>query len=939
MKKPTLIVLFAYFAVSLSAQSFRPFTDLRVIETKRFDIVFSERSRRTAEYLATFADACYERVSSLLDIKVRSRIPVTITPDSDAFNGYMNPIPYPHIVLFDTPMDPEWTTFRDSLEGIFLHELTHAVSMSSRGPFAEFFAGLFGGWVMPAAMTAPYFMVEGVTVSFESLDGFGRANDPLIKERLAQAIRDGNFLTPFQAAGVYDKPGGSPYHYGGLFSAYIQKRWGMETYARLWKAMGTRFPISIDFYNHGFFRIFRDVCGVDFGEVWADFAAELTVVGLEDNKANRLVGGELLFDSLVSGGGRLFFADTVKYEVSAYDPANGRTVRIAQIDATATDIDVSADGKLLLVASYRLEDSLATAIVNEFDTASGTRTARFWKGIYKPRYFRDGIVGIASDRYTNRIVTRDALGKETLLLAGDAERVYSAPAPIDENRIAFIVAEKGLRRIGVHDLRTKRTVLIRTDLPDDVERFRYARDLRAVGGKLYFSYTTGKGFYKLAVVDESGVVFSERDFSGGIFSAAEAGGALYYRGAFSTWDAVLRFPEKADGITGTRATITVADQAPLSDSRSLVVGPPAASGISERSFAERTFAERQFSGLSYLNPFRFWLPYPLIRTEGQGLRFDGGGFLSYLSDPTDTDTVILTAGYDRVGNMGFASLQWTSYGFGVPFALNVSDSIEFETGSGDSQSYRASRAGLSVSYSRGLGDERNRFSLGASASAVAFALDPKDGSSAYAWRYDAPVYALGISAKVSNLYRPTWRLFGSGADLAAYGYLSLPSATYRGETVFRAAIEPLFPLRVTAYAAYDEAGMSLDGTSVTYGTASFEGLSEYAAEAASTLPWMAGGSAEVSVISLETQGNFTHLYFNRVFAVASWRGAGYGAEDGPRFVHSLVLKTGAVISGIPVASIPLRFSPYLWAAWKLSDLNDGNPANDYAFGFLFSLTW
>ena len=234
MKKATLAGLLLCTAVSAIAQTFRPFTELRAIRTERFDIIFPERSRRTAEQLADFADACYERVSALLDIRVRGRIPVTITSDTDLFNGYMNPVPYPHIVLNDAPMDIEWTSFRYPLESVFLHELVHAVSLSSRGPFFDFWYRIFGGWVTPTGLTAPPFMIEGVTVSFESLDGFGRANDPLVRERVAQAAADGAFLTPFQVSGVYDRPldGNAHYEYGGLFSSYLQERWGMEEIGR-----------------------------------------------------------------------------------------------------------------------------------------------------------------------------------------------------------------------------------------------------------------------------------------------------------------------------------------------------------------------------------------------------------------------------------------------------------------------------------------------------------------------------------------------------------------------------------------------------------------------------------------------------------------------------------------------------------------------------------
>ncbi|HON13156.1 MAG TPA: hypothetical protein PK897_03455, partial [Treponema sp.] len=145
------VILFPFllWAPLAEAQNFKPFTRLFVVKTAHFDIIYPEQSRPTALRLASFADSVYDEVSSLLGISVKDRIPVTITPDTDDFNGYMNPFPYTHIVLFDTPMDIEWTAFQDPLRSLFLHELTHAISLNSRGGVPSFLHDIFGSWVTP----------------------------------------------------------------------------------------------------------------------------------------------------------------------------------------------------------------------------------------------------------------------------------------------------------------------------------------------------------------------------------------------------------------------------------------------------------------------------------------------------------------------------------------------------------------------------------------------------------------------------------------------------------------------------------------------------------------------------------------------------------------------------------------------------------------------
>jgi hypothetical protein len=52
-----------------------------------------------------------------------------------------------------------------------------------------------------------------------------------------------------------------------------------------------------------------------------------------------------------------------------------------------------------------------------------------------------------------------------------------------------------------------------------------------------------------------------------------------------------------------------------------------------------------------------------------------------------------------------------------------------------------------------------------------------------------------------------------------------------------------------------------------------------------------------------------------------------------------MLRAGAVASALPLAFLPVRFSPHFWAAWKLSNLDDANAGNDYAFGFTLDLAW
>jgi len=159
-----LLVLLVWVSAAANAQLFRPFASFRLIRTEYFDIIFPRESESSARLLASYADDVYRELRSLLGIGLPGRIPVTFAPHTDLFNGFYSPIPSPRIVLFDTPMDLEWTNFPDGLKGLFIHELAHAITMNTRGGIWRGLHRIFGNWSTPALWNAPLFMVEGVAI-------------------------------------------------------------------------------------------------------------------------------------------------------------------------------------------------------------------------------------------------------------------------------------------------------------------------------------------------------------------------------------------------------------------------------------------------------------------------------------------------------------------------------------------------------------------------------------------------------------------------------------------------------------------------------------------------------------------------------------------------------------------------------------------------------
>ena len=949
-------ILFTLISISAEAQLFKPFDSFRVIKTEHFDIIYPSESETSARLLASYADRIYKEMSELFDIEVPGRIPVTFAPHTDMFNGFYNPFPYPHIVLYDTPMNLEWTNFSNNLEALFIHELAHAVSLNTRGRFFRVLRSIFGNWVTPSAINAPAFMVEGVTIAMESVTGFGRANDPLIKQKLRQAIHEGQFLNPFQASGVSDLPNqhGVFYDYGGLFSSWLIQTYGMEKYAELWQTMGKMFFVSFAVYRSGFYRIFKNVYGVDFLDAWNALRDSLELNELEEN-ADELLPARNRFlskrrnsiSAIASGKKDVYILDSSADKIIVYD-TQAETVRRFNTDSFFSyDIDVSAEGDVMLVSGYQLAGDRYRAVVTEHKTDSGRKTGRYIRGLYKARYFREGVIGLRSQLHNNCIVYENFNGNAEILFIGGEELVFSGPQALDNERIVFVVARNGERELMLYNYVTGELFRVENAArgSSGVEFWRYTRGLGVSEGKLFFSHNIDDRMYKLASVnlETMQAVFSGRDFSGGVFFPVSANNAVYYSGAFFSGDGFLRFPETPDSISGTVININIVKQNPAD------YGLNHANADSDSQTS--TFESARYFGIKYLNPFKLWLPLPLLRLNSGyndlNVSIDGVGLFSVMMDPTDRNLFIVLAFADIRYRMALIEhFSWRTTVPGFPMTLEFSDKVSSEFGNNP---FRETRVVLSGSFLHFPGRWGYGFSLGAGYFRVA---DDDGGVSAYHWEENASAVIMNSNITFTNLQRSYNELFGNGFSLNIKGSVTLWASYFqqtklgrslknheklnpRVEGIFRAGAETRFPLSFTLYGAYDKTGMNLHGVSRAYGAPVFENNAskEYPLAESLILTWIAGGEISVGLFSVEIQNNLSHVFFNRFFGTLTLRnvvfdsGSFAGAEgvaiNGIRLAQSLVLNLKMTASFLPVKSLPVFIEPNIWGAWKFSNTITG----------------
>jgi hypothetical protein len=872
-------ILFLAASPALAGPAFAPGQRLFIIKTERFDIIFSERSRPSALALASFAEEALAYVEGELAMPLPGRLPVVITPDIGTFNGYMTPLPYPRVVLFDTALDPRWTAFKDNLRGLFIHELTHAVSLQSRSPWADFLSGIFGSWISPALINAPEFMVEGVTVGLEGEGGpGGRASDPLVKERVRQDIRENRFKSPLECSGVYDAyPGGDVfYEYGGLFTAYLRERYGKESYARLWESLGTLIlSFSLDPYERGFFQAFERVYGLRFEEAWAGFRDALSIQGIEE--APERIGPERpqSIAALAAGGGSLFWADGLEGRALSLEVSTGATRFLFSADASCAITDASADGSRLLVyRSLALPDSRDRVETALYDVAAGRFVPELAaSGLRDARFFRDGYVGIEARLHdTDLVLIRGS--ERRVLLTGSASVMFSSPAVLDEDRIALIVCVGARRAVGVYDLGSGELDLVRPEGDgDDARILDYARGVSASGGRLWLNHDSDDRLYKLGVVEGLDgsrprvLRVEETDRSGGVFGPVQVGDRVYYVGRFSEGCRICVAPGTASGAGGASAggSREIAYRLERFDPRAIRDEREA-----EIAEAARDAVVEPYRPLAYMNPFRFWVPY--VDPNAIGRSFRPFAFL-YTGDPISANTVFLTAGYDSTYPMADLGLEWISYGLPVVLDFSLADGLRYGA-SGPPERLTSAAASASLALPLFPGPRAIRLGLGGEV----FARAAGSSGSPYGWPYGEPSAVASAYAAWKGRTVGQWMSSGRGLDLIGYYDFALDGATSKVEADLVASIDRP-ALRLDLWAAWSDLPiLRLDSTSAVFSSDRRPSYYEYADSGRGAAALSVQGTASWRLADQPIRSEILGLYLNRLLLDSGYRGACFGGE-------------------------------------------------------------
>ena len=349
-----------------------------VLKTEHFDILFSNVSSDTAKYLADNIDALYEQAKSELTGANDLRIPVIISPDSDRLSVDYTCTPYNRIVIFDGVPDRNSFSFRNSLLGLFYHEIYLALSQTIMNPINQFIFDTVGGdcyhpislVYMPFSFVeGRAFLAEGKEFSHSITSGedmadieenspnfYGRFSDRYFLNILSIAKYENRFPNWLQVSAVRDIYPGRLLNEaaGSAFSAYLIQTYGIDKYIEFWNACG-----GINFALTS--GMFKKVYNKSLNVLWNDFKECIPMppglenIALLEKETSKVFEGDVegLCNNLVLSEYGLVWYDGIRHEVDILDLNNNKEMwELLFLAGNVKKLTLSPDGRYLIVSFY-----------------------------------------------------------------------------------------------------------------------------------------------------------------------------------------------------------------------------------------------------------------------------------------------------------------------------------------------------------------------------------------------------------------------------------------------------------------------------------------------------------------------------------------------------------------------------------------------------------
>jgi hypothetical protein len=287
------VVVFFLFFASAQAQLLTgkgAELPLQVVVTPHFSVLHPPRLEGFARRVAAAAELMRDAVVGVVGFDP-GRTFIVVNDETDDFNGFALPGPYPFIRVFATfprPTDigAQW---QDAVQALVTHEFTHVAHLSTRDDLRNGLRSIFGA--VPGLLEArvpPAWFVEGFAVYLESkLTSGGRAQDSGVRTLRAQMVR-ANVFPSLSDAGIgvnEEYPfGNTRYAFGAGFVMFLVERFGEVTIRQV-----------IALYNQRltFAQAWQEVTRTSLSGLWADWTILEASRASEETQALKATGLEI----------------------------------------------------------------------------------------------------------------------------------------------------------------------------------------------------------------------------------------------------------------------------------------------------------------------------------------------------------------------------------------------------------------------------------------------------------------------------------------------------------------------------------------------------------------------------------------------------------------------------------------------------------------------
>ncbi|MDD3802985.1 MAG: hypothetical protein PHW02_01190 [bacterium] len=224
-----LISIFTFsvqYGQSISLRVFDDMTGVKSASSEHFIYTYKDEISGLIPEIASTAEGVYDTLSKLMNTKVRGKINLIVTDQSDVPNGFSSPLLNPTVNIYLANPDASFTAkHKGWIEYVLTHELTHALHLSSTRPSCLAATGNSLFYAPNGAY--PMYLLEGYTVYNESTLGRGRMHDTKFEALLRAMLLDSTIQPVGNAASYFNRffPYSElPYLYGPyLMEQYREK--------------------------------------------------------------------------------------------------------------------------------------------------------------------------------------------------------------------------------------------------------------------------------------------------------------------------------------------------------------------------------------------------------------------------------------------------------------------------------------------------------------------------------------------------------------------------------------------------------------------------------------------------------------------------------------------------------------------------------------------